>query len=335
MCDICRSTAMTRAVTSERPKVRGTGDGTMERIKDPPLASRGQLVLFSSAGRNQQACEMVGRDYPHGVFSWYLAAALDNPHGANTNNDNYLSAQELFLYAQSHTEKYVYDTFHGMEQVPLPSGEDYMWIANEEILRAPVQLPEVDSETKEYRVGNPFSYSIYANGSPDRYRATNLPDGLSLNQHTGEITGKIDEDNDDIQSVYKVKIGARNGAGWGEGILTIRVRQARKPTPTPTPEPTDTPDPVTPAPSRYPTQPQPQPQPPTLVFIFRGNKLVAQGGVVYAPNGTPLGKIGPSQIQQADGTIFWSDNTVSFFRNDGAIVSMLPNGVPRIDGRWK
>lgn len=67
-------------------------------------------------------------------------------------------------------------------------------------------------------VGAVFSYQIAASNSPTSFAATGLPDGLSVNSATGEITGTPT-----IYGDTDVTISATNAGGTGSATLTVSV----------------------------------------------------------------------------------------------------------------
>jgi alpha-galactosidase len=75
---------------------------------------------------------------------------------------------------------------------------------------APSSRPRINGpKVFGVRPGHPFLFAIPATGSrPIRFTAQGLPAGLSLDSHTGRITGQTG-----IPGEYKVKLAARNSAG--------------------------------------------------------------------------------------------------------------------------
>lgn len=69
------------------------------------------------------------------------------------------------------------------------------------------------------RPGRPFLYTIPATGDrPMTFAADNLPDGLSLDEKTGQITGKVDKAGD-----YTVTLKAKNDKGDTTRTLKIVI----------------------------------------------------------------------------------------------------------------
>lgn len=69
------------------------------------------------------------------------------------------------------------------------------------------------------RPGNPFLYNIAASGSkPMIFKALNLPNGLILNEKTGQITGVLKE-----KTNHNVTLIAENNNGKATAALEIRV----------------------------------------------------------------------------------------------------------------
>ncbi|MDQ8202028.1 putative Ig domain-containing protein [Pelagicoccus sp. SDUM812003] len=57
-------------------------------------------------------------------------------------------------------------------------------------IRPSLEMPKITSSGTAFgKVGEPFVYQIIATGTPTGYEASNLPDGLTLNESTGFITG--------------------------------------------------------------------------------------------------------------------------------------------------
>jgi alpha-galactosidase len=69
------------------------------------------------------------------------------------------------------------------------------------------------------RPGNPFLYTIAATGKrPMKFSADNLPEGLSLDNATGIITGKVNKEDE-----YNVTLTAQNELGDAKRELRIKV----------------------------------------------------------------------------------------------------------------
>jgi hypothetical protein len=72
------------------------------------------------------------------------------------------------------------------------------------------------------QVGVPFSYMLTASGDPVRFVANGLPDGLALNEATGEIAGTPAE-----PGVFEIGVSAVNEAGPGATVvLTLTIAPA-------------------------------------------------------------------------------------------------------------
>jgi hypothetical protein len=81
------------------------------------------------------------------------------------------------------------------------------------------QAPVITSDTAETTVeGEEFSYIIDADNAPTSYNAVGLPNGLTINSATGEITGTSI-----VSGLYHVIIEATNAVGTGSKILMLTV----------------------------------------------------------------------------------------------------------------
>lgn len=85
------------------------------------------------------------------------------------------------------------------------------------------------------RQGWYFSYQITATWNPTSYGATGLPDGLSVNTSTGQISGTPS-----AAGTSEATITASNSTGTATRSLSINISPAPTPTPAPTPSPTPT-----------------------------------------------------------------------------------------------
>lgn len=69
------------------------------------------------------------------------------------------------------------------------------------------------------RPGNPFLFTVPISGErPLNITATNLPEGLSIDSHTGIITGKAIN-----PGTYTVRISAKNQYGETTKDLTLEI----------------------------------------------------------------------------------------------------------------
>ena len=73
-------------------------------------------------------------------------------------------------------------------------------------------------------VGTAFSLSLAADNSPTTYLAEGLPDGLSLNVTTGQITGTVSE-----PGYHRIFVKAMNAHGTGSDTIAILARPAIDP----------------------------------------------------------------------------------------------------------
>lgn len=69
-------------------------------------------------------------------------------------------------------------------------------------------------------LGSPFSYTIVANNSPYYYRASGLPDGLSINHMTGKISGTPTS-----TGTFTVFLTAGNAMGEKDATLTLTINE--------------------------------------------------------------------------------------------------------------
>ena len=75
--------------------------------------------------------------------------------------------------------------------------------------------------------GSPFLFRVPATGrAPLSFAAANLPDGLTIESHSGIIAGKTARPGD-----YKVSLSASNAIGAAQQVLTIRVGETLALTP--------------------------------------------------------------------------------------------------------
>ena len=73
-------------------------------------------------------------------------------------------------------------------------------------------------------LGQPFSYQLFAEGSPTSYTASGLPIGFSLNERTGLISSGSLAVN--FLGGVRVLVGASNAMGSGSGTLTLIGKKA-------------------------------------------------------------------------------------------------------------
>ncbi|MGH8047962.1 MAG: discoidin domain-containing protein, partial [Chthoniobacterales bacterium] len=79
-------------------------------------------------------------------------------------------------------------------------------------------VPVVSNASKTGAIGNNFTYTIVATNKPTSYNATGLPNGLSINQSSGLITGTPTQ-----QGTFNVTLTAVNENGAGTGTLSLFV----------------------------------------------------------------------------------------------------------------
>ena len=79
--------------------------------------------------------------------------------------------------------------------------------------------PRITSATNiQASAGAPFTYNIVGLDHPTSYGATNLPNGLSVNAATGQITGTFPSSGNFVLGIF-----ATNAAGAGSAILNVAV----------------------------------------------------------------------------------------------------------------
>ena len=86
------------------------------------------------------------------------------------------------------------------------------------VAAAPVVPAFENNLSQNGYVGQTFSGSLTATGSPTAYAATNLPVGLSLNTASGLLSGTPT-----TAGVYTVPISATGAGGTGAAVLTINI----------------------------------------------------------------------------------------------------------------
>jgi len=79
--------------------------------------------------------------------------------------------------------------------------------------------PAITGATTAYaNVGTTFQYRIAATNDPTTYQATGLPRGLSVDAHTGIISGKPSE-----QGLFTIEVQARNATATATAPVTLTV----------------------------------------------------------------------------------------------------------------
>ncbi|HVJ45085.1 MAG TPA: Ig domain-containing protein [Luteolibacter sp.] len=87
---------------------------------------------------------------------------------------------------------------------------------------ASIRAPQAETLAAVGRVGEMFSFTLAASESPERYLATGLPEGLAINETTGEIAGVPVR-----PGVFDIPVSAVNAAGEGTtAILKLTVSAA-------------------------------------------------------------------------------------------------------------
>lgn len=80
-------------------------------------------------------------------------------------------------------------------------------------------LPEITSPlTATATAGEPFTYTITANGSPSSYSVSTLPAGLTIDSSTGVISGTPT-----TSETANLTISATNGVGTGSAVLVLTI----------------------------------------------------------------------------------------------------------------
>ncbi|TAK67231.1 MAG: alpha-galactosidase [Bacteroidetes bacterium] len=107
-----------------------------------------------------------------------------------------------------------------IENVPLSNLVTKRGIEPYILTPKPSDNPKINSaKVFGVRPGNPFLYTIAATGKrPMSFGADNLPDGLTIDKTTGQITGKVEQRGD-----YTVTLTAENEFGHAERELLISV----------------------------------------------------------------------------------------------------------------
>ncbi|TSA28509.1 MAG: alpha-galactosidase [Ignavibacteriales bacterium] len=115
---------------------------------------------------------------------------------------------------QSSYVNYIFEFAHNKEQTILKEETPYI------LTSAPSQKPKING-AKVYgqRPNKPFLYTIAATGvKPMMFDAVNLPKGLSIDEKTGIITGKVSD-----KAEYNVTLVAKNKFGSAKSKLRIEI----------------------------------------------------------------------------------------------------------------
>lgn len=90
-------------------------------------------------------------------------------------------------------------------------------------------IPLIDNRTslQTATVGQVFALQLAALGSPDAWEALHLPDGLTINETSGLITGTVDPEA--VPGLYQVLVQAENEDGASQIVLLLRVKAATVP----------------------------------------------------------------------------------------------------------
>ncbi len=90
---------------------------------------------------------------------------------------------------------------------------------------SPAGAPEISGNlTATTIVGAPFSYAINTTGGATSYSAVNLPDGLTIDNTTGVISGTVN-----TVGIYPVTVSATNTSGTGMATIVLTVNGSTAP----------------------------------------------------------------------------------------------------------
>ena len=102
-----------RAEEQDEPTSKGQG------LVDPPAGDSCGFLLISSCDRNQQSWE--DSKLGHGVFMYFFAEGLA---GAAKDEEGYVSALHIFMYAGTKTEKYVHNRLNVLQIPTIRMGQE-------------------------------------------------------------------------------------------------------------------------------------------------------------------------------------------------------------------
>ncbi len=124
----------------------------------------GQAFSYQIAANNQPSGYAVAGDLPEGL-------SLDTSTGLISGTPAKAGVTEVILSASNASG----------------SGNGLVFII---AIRPSLEMPKITSSGTAFgKVNEPFVYQILATGTPTSYAVENLPDGLTLNETTGFITG--------------------------------------------------------------------------------------------------------------------------------------------------
>ena len=104
---------------------------------------------------------------------------------------------------------------------PARWGESATWTVSSDALGTPGSdaPPTITSATATTGIiGDPFTFLITATKVPTRYQATGLPDGLSINEVTGLISGTAN-----VAGSFDINVSVANPSGSAEQLLQIVI----------------------------------------------------------------------------------------------------------------